>query len=258
MAVGVLAAVFSAILSAHRRRRSAALAVLCGLVLLQSSSVFAIASMVTVVVPILLLLLLRTRYPIRHALVVVALVTFGGAMAFVASHWDASLAAVGRDSGLTGRVQLWSSCWDAVVHRPLFGYGYGAFWHGWSSPSTQVYLDNPWGPPNAHNGPLDLALGIGVVGAGLWVLVIGGCIWRAVRSLAADRRTATLWLLGLPLLTVSYNITEVTTTANGLFWALLVAVSTSLCVSARERAATSVWAGQRLLGLTPAREPRPA
>ena len=121
-----------------------------------------------------------------------------------------------------------------------------------------MYLDNPWGPPNAHNGPLDLALGIGVVGAGLWVLVLAGCIWRAVRSLGGDRSTATLWLLGLPLLTVSYNITEVTTTANGLFWALLVAVSTSLCVASRERAATSVWAGQKRLRLTATREPHPA
>jgi len=250
MAVGVLAAVFSTLMAARQPQRrwvSLAMAAICGLVLLKSSSVFAVVSMVTIVAPIALLLVLRSRFPFRQCLVVVLFVICGTGIVYVIRDWSSLLATVGKDSGLTGRVQLWSSCWHALMQRPLFGYGYGAFWHGWSPPSTQVLLDNPWGPPNAHNGALDLALGIGVVGAALWVVVLAGSIWRAVRGLIRHPNATSLWPLGLPLLVLSYNVTEVTTTSNGFFWALLVAVSTALCMTAREEAARRVVAGRPVL-----------
>jgi exopolysaccharide production protein ExoQ len=247
MALGIFSSALAAALAESRRRRSASLVIMaiCALVLIKASSVFAEVSLLVICLPVIVLWLLRQRFPARQALVVVAVVTaiVGVVMAIEFRDW--LLASAGRDSGLTGRVQLWSSCWHALQSRPWFGYGYGAFWHGWNAPSTQVLLENPWGPPHAHNGPLDLALGIGVIGSALWLAALVGSLVRGVSILARNRTLGSIWAISFPLFVLAYNVTEVTTTGNAFFWLIFVAISTSLYVAARAPRQLSVTVPHR-------------
>lgn len=76
-----------------------------------------------------------------------------------------------RDQSLTGRLPLWQIVWDYIRARPLWGYGYGAFWlQETFGPSVSVMAG--WEVPHAHNGFLDLWLELGLIGLVLGVLLL--------------------------------------------------------------------------------------
>ncbi len=87
--------------------------------------------------------------------------------------------------GVSGRWDLWRDLAPFVAARPLTGYGYDSFW----TPERLVQIGNDnWGAPNAHNGYLDLALGVGLVGAAAFVLLLLAGIGRACRRFRATGR----------------------------------------------------------------------
>jgi len=71
---------------------------------------------------------------------------------------------------LTQRVPLWKECLEYLVERPLQGYGYGGFW----TPQHILKLsgEQGWGFAEAHSGYLEIALGLGLVGAVTYVLIL--------------------------------------------------------------------------------------
>jgi exopolysaccharide production protein ExoQ len=82
------------------------------------------------------------------------------------------------DTTLTGRIPLWAELLPFIAERPLHGYGYDTFW----TPRhlVDVAASQAWTVPNAHSGYLDLCLGLGLIGLGLFVLIMIGGIRRAV------------------------------------------------------------------------------
>jgi exopolysaccharide production protein ExoQ len=76
-------------------------------------------------------------------------------------------------STLVGRIPLWQELLPYAWNRPLAGYGYNAFW-------TPLRIDTladsqGWAISHAHNDYLDVFLGAGVVGLGLYAaLLVGG------------------------------------------------------------------------------------
>jgi len=229
MTLGLLAAVVCAsrpTWPAVLRGQAFACGLVCLVVLLQASSAFATLVAAAVLVTwVTVFVVSRTVYPLRQALVTLIVVALIGALVLVASSFSLLLDALGRDASLTGRLPLWNSVVQAISERPWFGYGYGAFWHGWEQPSTQVLLENPWGPPNSHNGLLETALDVGVFGVALWLLALLRPLVRGVRTALRSGDGATPWPLALVLLLIAYNVTEVTTMGNLLFWALFVSAS---------------------------------
>lgn len=91
------------------------------------------------------------------------------------------LALLGRDEAstetLTGRIPVWRECMVYVVERPLQGFGFNSFW------TAERHLDISarvgWGVPGAHNGYLDLVLGLGIVGLALYVAILGWALGKA-------------------------------------------------------------------------------
>ncbi len=71
----------------------------------------------------------------------------------------------GKDVTLSGRTVMWSLLTSKVAERPTLGYGYGGFWQGFSGPSAVVWRTAAWAPTHAHNGILQAALDVGIVGA---------------------------------------------------------------------------------------------
>jgi exopolysaccharide production protein ExoQ len=80
---------------------------------------------------------------------------------------------MGKDKTLTGRGEFWPSLIAAIQRRFLFGYGYQGFWQSWrgpENPAGQIMNPNGFTPTHSHNGFLELALDLGLVGIGLFTL----------------------------------------------------------------------------------------
>jgi O-antigen ligase len=72
------------------------------------------------------------------------------------------LALLGKDASLTGRDALWDMAVEALWRRPLLGYGYAAFWEPTGREASSIWELVGWDAPGAHNGYIELWLGIGI------------------------------------------------------------------------------------------------
>ena len=108
------------------------------------------------------------------------------------------IAHVMSDPTYTGRDVIWQFALDHVRQRPLFGFGFEAFWGMPDLVADWTYLES-WGyrASDAHNGYLNLAVTTGLVGLGLslWWIVAQpfADYWRG-RFQASDRSLVTLLL----------------------------------------------------------------
>lgn len=105
-----------------------------------------------------------------------------------------------RDPSLTGRTDLWRYVMDVIRERPYFGWGYMGFWV--LDTSRVIYIHNQigWPAPNAHNGYLELALSVGLLGLAGFVVT---AIWALRRTIGAMMRPDEL---GILLLVISVQL----------------------------------------------------
>ncbi len=82
-------------------------------------------------------------------------------------------------AALTGRIPLWEDLWSSVATRPWTGYGFNAFW----TPDRidDISDSQAWAISAAHSTYLDLALGIGLIGAGLYAAILLLALFKVVR-----------------------------------------------------------------------------
>ncbi len=195
------------------------------LLLLSRSATSLLAALITFAV---LPLWKLTRVPIRQ--VVLALAGFAviaGAAAFVLGHYSTELAGVfGKDTTLTGRTELWALILQSIARRPILGYGYNAFWLGMKGESLSIIAASGWVVYHAHNGLLDVLLGLGVVGGALFLFtylkMIGMIISHTRRS---GSTMGELWPASFLVLLTVINCTEsLLLSANTIFWLLYVAI----------------------------------
>ncbi len=108
---------------------------------------------------------------------------------------------VGRNvdtiSTLTGRGPLWSELLQDFGQRPLLGYGFQGYWTG--DRILGIGDSTGWAAQGAHNSYLEVALGVGIVGCILFVLILGVGIFRARRLFISTEDPgygfALLWLV---------------------------------------------------------------
>ncbi len=101
-----------------------------------------------------------------------ALAVAGAATVFIFAP-DLALAVVGKDASLTGRTELWTAAWRQLMdHNKWLGFGYGVFWDhaGHWFPAADVAKEARFTAGHAHNGWLETALGVGLVGVFFWTL----------------------------------------------------------------------------------------
>ncbi len=73
----------------------------------------------------------------------------------------------GKDLTLNGRTDLWEPVLNQIMQRPLFGYGYAAFW---TSPfASNIRLTYEWAS-NSHNGFFEVLLDLGIVGFSIFAI----------------------------------------------------------------------------------------
>jgi exopolysaccharide production protein ExoQ len=218
----------------HRMMRIGMLLLCCVLMLLSKSA----TAVVVTFLMFIALFFRKTLYLRIRPLIGLGAV----AMVFAASvgFWfvensDRLLSALGRNSSLTGRIPLWQLVSKEIAARPIQGYGFAAFWNSWEGERVSETVNWEVSVPNAHNGFLEIWLGIGIVG--LVLLLIG--MWRNFRSSLHTARTHReidqSWPLVLLIFTLLYNFTESSLLAtNSLLWIAYIANSFWLVRSAEE------------------------
>lgn len=157
----------------------------------------------------------------------------GGALVLgtIAANSAALFKLLGRDATLTGRTPLWNAVLAEIERRPWFGWGHAAFWLDWAGEgSSRVAQRAGWVPGYAHNGFLDQALGLGIVGVACVVWALGST-WRVAAwwtRHTPDLRAAA-WPCVLVLFLLLDNLTEGgLVQQNGFMWVLLVMLSAAL------------------------------
>ncbi len=149
--------------------------------------------------------------------------------------------AVGRDETLSGRTALWSAVIERIGARPWLGYGYDAFWVRSSAeggPAVELAEQIGWLARHAHNGFLDVAVDLGMIGLALLTVPLLACATRVFRDLRSGVRELERAWPGLFLVYwILSNLTESPLVRHDhLGWALYVSVFVSAGPSDQHRA----------------------
>lgn len=165
---------------------SMGLAVLC-LALSESVTMYAASVAVAVVVFGVWLTRRASTHRARSwAFGIVTTVIAVGITIVVVFH-EAIFTALGKESDLSGRVDIWTAVVGLAQQRPWLGWGWISHWAPWVEPLGSLVELNGVRQLQAHNAWLDVWLQLGVLG----VVVFGALVLvTIVRSfwLALDRR----------------------------------------------------------------------
>ena len=130
-----------------------------------------------------------------------------------------ALAGIILDTSFTGRTEIWAFAGDNILKRPIFGWGFGAFWGTeftrYASSDALSWVNRT---SQAHNSYLDTALILGIPGLLLTVIAFVLAPLRDLQRIAPGRDLdpATLFFLRLWLLTLAGGAFEtVLYNANG-------------------------------------------
>jgi exopolysaccharide production protein ExoQ len=148
-----------------------------------------------------------------YFVVCLLLLTVFAAVTVIVAVWsDALFTLLGKDVTLTGRTGIWSAVLDSIAKRPLFGYGYQAFWLGLEGESYRVIIAVSWVLAQAQNGFLDVTLEMGIAGLAIVLLVFGFAFRDGVVCLLRLRDDSHLqaveWYFAIVMLTFLYNLDE--------------------------------------------------
>jgi exopolysaccharide production protein ExoQ len=215
---------------AYRRRYGprwlAGFTIACFLVLLYGSqSKTPVVVMMAALYAAFLVLALRRRSGVGLVVGYVLLVVGLAGTALLSVGWQDVLAALGRDATFTNRTRIWQLALEYIAHRPWFGYGYGGFWRA-DSPDANIFWEAlGFQTPHAHNSWLELALGMGIVGAAIAALAWLAAIYRTLRVAAAPHAEHVAFCLALLAGIFFENLSEFEFFRPGrLMWALFVTV----------------------------------
>ena len=137
------------------------------------------------------------------AVVVTTMIAVSGALGARAG-LPIFLDATGKDPTFSGRTDIWSAVWGAVVERPILGYGRGGlFFTPANDISIELWREIGFRAPHAHNGVLDLTSQIGLVGLVLFVALFASTLRSAVHSYRRDEQFGSFVLVFLATLAVA-------------------------------------------------------
>lgn len=140
--------------------------------------------------------------------------------------WVELVALLGKDATFSGRTYIWQVALDHLWDHPWFGFGRSAFWSP-ESPypkAISYYLSQNFNAPHAHNGFIDLALDVGLVGFALFWFCYITAFAAALKRAYASRQPENFWPLGFLMFLVMNNLTEsyLLRLAN-IYWILFIA-----------------------------------
>jgi exopolysaccharide production protein ExoQ len=145
-----------------------------------------------------------TRKPAVLFLMVISMVSASFAVLFLGVGGGA-LEAMGRNSSLTGRTDIWKVVLS-FVENPWFGAGYDSFWLGDRmeaiARALKVSTLN-----QSHNGYLEVYLSLGWIGVALLIVLIVAGYRKIVAGFRSDPEVSTIRIAYFVVVVV-YNFTE--------------------------------------------------
>jgi O-antigen ligase len=211
-------------------RRSVALAATVGVMLValellrktrSLTSLFAIA--VVVVAVCWTHLARRLRLASRTAAL---LSTAAIAVGLVAARlWGSSLSLwLGRGSDFSHRGKIWRIVWENYRLHPWFGWGFVA---AWRDPVFRIpfHPDQPLDSTifEAHNGFLEILLGVGPIGLLLVIAAIVAGVWHLHREFIDGGDEATTWWIAIAAFCIAANLQESFIVGHHVMFLLLAA-----------------------------------
>jgi len=114
-----------------------------------------------------------------------------------------ALEAIGRNSTLTGRTDVWKVVLQYVTH-PMIGAGYESFWMG--SRLATIRASNA-GVNQAHNGYIEIYLNLGWIGVGLFAVLLINGYRKVMDAFRCDPKVGRIRVAYF-VVAVMYNFTE--------------------------------------------------
>src|SRR6266568_1797 len=143
-----------------------------------------------------------------------------------------ALEAMGRDSSLTGRTEIWDIVLR-LVHNPLIGTGFESFWLG---DRLQTVWDEYVGTQiqEAHNGYIELYLNLGWIGVILLATLIVTGYRTVMTTFRRDPDIGGL-RLGYFVAAIIYSLTEAGFRMMSPIWFAFILSTTALPVAAAQK-----------------------
>jgi exopolysaccharide production protein ExoQ len=164
------------------------------------------------------------RFAVSAILLVTVIVVY-----FAVTNLESVTAALDKDPHLTGRTDLWEYAIDCIKEKPLLGYGYEAFWTYDSVPARRIREAINWdSAPHAHNGYIDLTLGVGIIGLLVYLALLTVFAKRAYVYFASGPEDYRRWPLTFLAFTFFYQFTEGTMVSAGCLWIIFCGLMMSM------------------------------
>lgn len=159
--------------------------------------------------------------PTRHLYYRIAWGVLGTGALLVLTYRAQIFSLIGKSPDMTGRTKIWKIVLGLIDQRPLQGWGWSSYWVPWVEPYNGLVRIHNVSYYQAHNAFLDVWMQLGVVGLGLFVLLIGITFVRVWRL--AVRHTSPLYLFPILIFVgiVTQNLTESRILVE-IGWVLLV------------------------------------
>jgi len=223
--MGILAALALPIFMLRARTRSpgrwvmlSGIGVVVALLVLSRSLTGALVGLTLCMMVALLPVSRRLRRP-AIVLLPPAVLAMGAAAAMLGLA-DGVLVLLGRDPTLTGRTEIWREALPVVLERPLLGHSIASFWQRDIVEKNFVWFST------AHNGFLQQAIELGLVGVALLLLQIFSMLSHSMRRFGRQAGQEAIWPICMVSFFFLYNFSEVVLMKeNSIVWVLVVAAS---------------------------------
>lgn len=226
----------------HQRAHRVGLAASVAVVLLTTSKT-GLTLMLLLFLLVPLLQMGRSRAPAALPILLIAGLGMAALVVGFVGNYELILSSLGRDATLTGRTGIWSTLVGKIALRPWIGYGYRGFWHDMEGDSADIWYNLSFMISSAHNGYLDMALELGLIGLGAFVTSFIMSLMRGLTWLRLAHSEEALWPLLYTAYYLLYNVTESTIPDPvSLAWIVYIALTTTILI-------------QRLPGLERVRTP---
>lgn len=141
---------------------------------------------------------------------------------------------IGRSPSLSGRIPMWTYLFQyAIKHRPLFGYGYGAFWNleGFREQMTAA-MGFSLQVSQSDNGLMEILLHLGSVGLIIMLILIVLGFMRSIQYFHTNHNVITALPLILLVYAIMVNITvSMLLETDAFIWTILLASQAAICTS---------------------------